>query len=398
MAKEKFERTKPHCNVGTIGHIDHGKTTLTAAITKVLQKHDRLLIVKAQAAGGDIVGALDGVKSFERSGNSCARSEGLASVASAQARAGDLDSAERSAVLIPTGTVCDKVAGAEAFSAIATVRARTQGEDAFAAEIARATILANGIVANLPKAYEFHMRAVTSIAAAQGIVGHLEDAVRTTTSIDDAWLRRATLIEVAARVAAAGSTDAGKRLLVEIVATRGAKYHTGVDPGELLSMVDLCVSLNDFEAAVASIPFLKHSDERARGWKAIAIGRARAGAFDYAIASVENIPNDGDPGRMSIKANGFGDVAALQAAAGDFVGAELTSERINGVTGQPTGPFFVRNRLTARYVLGRTYRAIATARTKAGDLDDVWRWARSMVDPDLKASILIGAAEAIIAG
>jgi elongation factor Tu len=36
MAKEKFERTKPHLNVGTIGHIDHGKTTLTAAITKVL--------------------------------------------------------------------------------------------------------------------------------------------------------------------------------------------------------------------------------------------------------------------------------------------------------------------------------------------------------------------------
>ncbi|MDP6349420.1 MAG: GTP-binding protein, partial [Chloroflexota bacterium] len=36
MAREKFERTKPHVNVGTIGHIDHGKTTLTAAITKVL--------------------------------------------------------------------------------------------------------------------------------------------------------------------------------------------------------------------------------------------------------------------------------------------------------------------------------------------------------------------------
>jgi elongation factor Tu len=35
MAKEKFERTKPHVNVGTIGHIDHGKTTLTAAITKL---------------------------------------------------------------------------------------------------------------------------------------------------------------------------------------------------------------------------------------------------------------------------------------------------------------------------------------------------------------------------
>ena len=36
MAKEKFERNKPHCNIGTIGHVDHGKTTLTAAITKVL--------------------------------------------------------------------------------------------------------------------------------------------------------------------------------------------------------------------------------------------------------------------------------------------------------------------------------------------------------------------------
>ena len=36
MAKAKFERTKPHCNVGTIGHVDHGKTTLTAAITKIL--------------------------------------------------------------------------------------------------------------------------------------------------------------------------------------------------------------------------------------------------------------------------------------------------------------------------------------------------------------------------
>ena len=45
MAKEKFERTKPHCNVGTIGHVDHGKTTLTAAITKVL----------AEASGGEAV-------------------------------------------------------------------------------------------------------------------------------------------------------------------------------------------------------------------------------------------------------------------------------------------------------------------------------------------------------
>ena len=40
MAKAKFDRTKPHCNIGTIGHVDHGKTTLTAAITKTL--HDRL--------------------------------------------------------------------------------------------------------------------------------------------------------------------------------------------------------------------------------------------------------------------------------------------------------------------------------------------------------------------
>jgi elongation factor Tu len=39
MAKAKFERTKPHVNIGTIGHIDHGKTTLTAAISKVL--HDK---------------------------------------------------------------------------------------------------------------------------------------------------------------------------------------------------------------------------------------------------------------------------------------------------------------------------------------------------------------------
>ncbi len=39
MAKKKFERTKPHCNVGTIGHVDHGETTLTSAITYVLSKH-----------------------------------------------------------------------------------------------------------------------------------------------------------------------------------------------------------------------------------------------------------------------------------------------------------------------------------------------------------------------
>jgi elongation factor Tu len=47
MAKEKFDRSKPHVNVGTIGHIDHGKTTLTAAITKVLQKHNPKIIFRS---------------------------------------------------------------------------------------------------------------------------------------------------------------------------------------------------------------------------------------------------------------------------------------------------------------------------------------------------------------
>ena len=47
MAKAKFERTKPHCNIGTIGHVDHGKTTLTAAITKTL--HERYKIGEAVA-------------------------------------------------------------------------------------------------------------------------------------------------------------------------------------------------------------------------------------------------------------------------------------------------------------------------------------------------------------
>ena len=46
MAKDKFKRTKPHVNIGTIGHVDHGKTTLTAAITIVLAK-DGLAEVKS---------------------------------------------------------------------------------------------------------------------------------------------------------------------------------------------------------------------------------------------------------------------------------------------------------------------------------------------------------------
>ncbi|CDM66238.1 GTP-binding protein, partial [Pyrinomonas methylaliphatogenes] len=40
MSKERFDRTKPHVNIGTIGHVDHGKTTLTAAITRVLSKRN----------------------------------------------------------------------------------------------------------------------------------------------------------------------------------------------------------------------------------------------------------------------------------------------------------------------------------------------------------------------
>ena len=56
MGKAKFARTKPHCNIGTIGHIDHGKTTLTAAITKVLAEIGRRDVHRLrpdrQGAGG----------------------------------------------------------------------------------------------------------------------------------------------------------------------------------------------------------------------------------------------------------------------------------------------------------------------------------------------------------
>ena len=50
MAKAKFERTKPHVNIGTIGHVDHGKTTTTAAITHTLTlvQSDTLTMVKQQ--------------------------------------------------------------------------------------------------------------------------------------------------------------------------------------------------------------------------------------------------------------------------------------------------------------------------------------------------------------
>jgi elongation factor Tu len=61
MSKEKFERTKPHVNVGTIGHVDHGKTTLTAALTKVMAEQgirsDRQCTGRARAWYHDCDGA-----------------------------------------------------------------------------------------------------------------------------------------------------------------------------------------------------------------------------------------------------------------------------------------------------------------------------------------------------
>jgi elongation factor Tu len=54
VSKEKFERTKPHVNVGTIGHVDHGKTTLTAAITKVMAELTAAITkVMAEQQGGE---------------------------------------------------------------------------------------------------------------------------------------------------------------------------------------------------------------------------------------------------------------------------------------------------------------------------------------------------------
>ena len=56
MAKEKFNRTKPHVNVGTIGHIDHGKTTLTAALVKVQSKKNLAKVISyADIAKGGTV-------------------------------------------------------------------------------------------------------------------------------------------------------------------------------------------------------------------------------------------------------------------------------------------------------------------------------------------------------
>ena len=55
MGKAKFERTKPHVNIGTIGHVDHGKTTLTAAITMVLAKYGGATATKYDAPNDGVV-------------------------------------------------------------------------------------------------------------------------------------------------------------------------------------------------------------------------------------------------------------------------------------------------------------------------------------------------------
>ena len=57
MAKAKFDRSKPHCNIGTIGHVDHGKTTLTAAITKVLA--ERVEVTMPEEYMGDVSGDIN---------------------------------------------------------------------------------------------------------------------------------------------------------------------------------------------------------------------------------------------------------------------------------------------------------------------------------------------------
>ena len=64
MAKAKYERTKPHLNIGTIGHIDHGKTTLTAAITLVLSKFGGATATLLAAANhrGFTIGRLNGAE------------------------------------------------------------------------------------------------------------------------------------------------------------------------------------------------------------------------------------------------------------------------------------------------------------------------------------------------
>ena len=67
MAKQKFERTKPHVNIGTIGHVDHGKTTLTAAITKWLSYQGKALKITADILP-TLCGLMVGVSVLRASG------------------------------------------------------------------------------------------------------------------------------------------------------------------------------------------------------------------------------------------------------------------------------------------------------------------------------------------
>ena len=95
MSKEKFERTKPHVNVGTIGHVDHGKTTLTAALTKVMAEtnggtfvaYDQIDKAPEERARGIHVGlVLPGFVATEAAGTHYGDSAGVAAVAATGTR------------------------------------------------------------------------------------------------------------------------------------------------------------------------------------------------------------------------------------------------------------------------------------------------------------------------
>src|SRR5450759_4391639 len=97
MAKEKFDRSKPHINIGTIGHIDHGKTTLTAAITKVLGKHNpkNMFTGAAQMDGAIVVvAATDGPMPQTREHILLARQVGVPSIVVALNKVDMVDDSE----------------------------------------------------------------------------------------------------------------------------------------------------------------------------------------------------------------------------------------------------------------------------------------------------------------